>query len=90
MNAYIVYEITDNFNVSSCPTLENCLFGAVKLTKNTDIDKSGYYSYGAGFDRHRFFSHPSRGTGRNILIFGVDMSSSTKIVDRKKRHFNSW
>ena len=39
VNIYTVYEITDNFNVSSYPALGNCLFGAVKLTKNTDIDK---------------------------------------------------
>ena len=26
----------------------------------------------------------SGGTGRNIIIFGVDMSSSTKIDNRKK------
>ena len=38
---YIVYKITDNFNVSSYPALENCLFGAVKLTKNADIGKYG-------------------------------------------------
>ena len=44
VNIYIAYEITDNFNVSSYPTLENCLFGAVKLTKNADIDKFGYFS----------------------------------------------
>ena len=56
VNVYIVYEITDNFNVSSYPTLENCLFGAVKLTKNADIDKYGYSNYGIGSDRHRFFS----------------------------------
>ena len=31
-----------------------------------------------------FFSHPSGGTGRNVIIFGVDMSSSTKIDNRKK------
>ena len=39
VNIYIVYEInvhTTNYNY---PTLENCLFGAVTLTKNTDIDK---------------------------------------------------
>ena len=30
-----------------------------------------------------FFSHPSGGTGRNLIIFGVDMSSSTK-TDNKK------
>ena len=27
-----------NYNISSYPTLENCLFGAVSLTKNADID----------------------------------------------------
>ena len=30
------------------------------------------------------FSHPSGGTGRNRIFFGVDMSSSTKIDNRKK------
>ena len=84
VNVYIVSEITDNFSVSSYPTLENCLFGAVKLTKNADIDKYGYSNYGIGFDRHGFFSHPSGGTGRNVIIFGVDMSSSTKTDNRKK------
>ena len=31
-----------------------------------------------------FFSHPSSETGRNITISGADMSSSTKIDNRKK------
>ena len=31
-----------------------------------------------------FFLHPSSGTGRNVTIFGVDMSLSTKIDKRKK------
>ena len=31
-----------------------------------------------------FFSHPSGGTGKNVIIFGVDMSSSTKIDNRNK------
>ena len=26
VNIYIVYEISKNHNISSCPTLENCLF----------------------------------------------------------------
>ena len=30
------------------------------------------------------FSYPSGRTGRNVIIFGVDMSLSTKIDDRKK------
>ena len=28
--------------------------------------------------------HPSGGTGRDVIIFEVDMSSSTKIDNRKK------
>ena len=39
INIYIVYEISKNYNISTYPTLENCLFGAVSLTKNADIDK---------------------------------------------------
>ena len=41
-----------------------------------------YYGYGIGFDRHGSYSHPSGGTGRNVIIFCVDTSSSTKIDNR--------
>ena len=37
-----------------------------------------------GFDRTGFFSHPSGGTGKNVMIFGVDMSSTTKTDNRRK------
>ena len=63
INFYFVYEITDNLNVSSYPTLENCLFEIVKLTKSADIGKYRYSSYGIGFDRKGLFSHPSARTG---------------------------
>ena len=33
-NIYIVYEISKNYSISSYPALENCLFGAVSLTKH--------------------------------------------------------
>ena len=39
VNLYVVYEITNFHGISNYPTLANELFGAVKLTKNTDIDK---------------------------------------------------
>ena len=58
------------------------LFGAVSFTKNADIDKYKYSGYGIGFDRH--FYHPSGRTGRNIIIYGVDMNSFTKIDNRTK------
>ena len=46
VNIYTVYEISNNFPVSSWLTLENCLFGAVSLTKNADIDRYKYSGYG--------------------------------------------
>ena len=60
------------------------MFGAVTLTKNTYIDKYGYSGYGTGFDRRSSFSFPSGGFGQNIIIFGVDMSSSVHIDNKKK------
>ena len=84
VNIYIVYEKGKNINISNYPTLENCVFGAVKLTENADFDKYGYSGYGIGFDRHGSFSFPGTGLGRNVIIFGVDMSSSRKIDNRKK------
>ena len=84
VNIYIVYEISKSINISDYPTLENCLFGAVTLTKNTDINKYKYSGYGIAFDRQGNFSFPGNGLGRNVIIFGVDMSSSTKIDNRKK------
>ena len=79
VNIYIIYEINKNFNISSYPTLENCLFGTVTLTKNVDIDKYKYSGYGIGFDRKRTFSV---GNGFGI-IFGVDMSSSVHVDNEK-------
>ena len=90
VNIYITYEISKNFNISSYSTLENCLFGAVSLIKNDDLDKYKYSGYGIGFDRHGFFSHPTGETGKNVIVFGVDLSSSAKIDNRKKIYFNTW
>ena len=56
VNTYIAYEITNYYNDRNYPTLENCLFGSVKLTKNANIDKYGYSGYGIGFDRKTLFS----------------------------------
>ena len=51
---YIVYEISKNFNINDYPTLENCLFGAVTLTKNVDINKYKYSVYGIGMEAFPF------------------------------------
>ena len=54
-NTYIVYEINKSINISDYLTLKNCLFGAVSLTKNVDIDRFRYSGYGIRFDRHGSF-----------------------------------
>ena len=61
VNIYIVCEISMGINISNHLTLENCLFGAVTLTKNANIDKYKYSGYGIGFDRHERFSFPCSG-----------------------------
>ena len=83
VNIYIVYDLKSNLN-NFDPALENVLFGAVKLTKNSDIDKYKYSAYGIGFDSKETFSHPSSGFGQNIIIFGADMSSSVYANNRAK------
>ena len=54
------------------------------MTKNADIDKYEYSGYGIGFDRKTVFSFPSCGFGQNVVTFGVDMSSSAHIDNKKK------
>ena len=64
--------------------LKNALFSAVTSTKNKGIDKYGYSGYGIGFDRRSGFSFLRSGFSQNVLIFGVDMSSSARIDNKKK------
>ena len=83
INIYIVYEIDKSVNISSYPTLENCLFGAVRLTKHVDVDQYKYSRYGIRFNRKGFFSVGDE-VGTNIIIFGVDKSSFSHIDNKKK------
>ena len=84
VNIYIVHELGASSSHINDPALKNCLFGAVTLTESIDIDKYGYSGYGIGFDRRSSFSFPSGRFGQNILICGVDMSSSSHIDNKKK------
>ena len=74
VNICIVYELAAFSLHDSNPTIKNCLFGAVTLTKNADIEKYKYSGYGIGFDKRSSFSF----TG------GADMSNSIHI-DNKGR-----
>ena len=53
------------------------------MTKNIDIDTYKHSWCGTGFDRKGEFSFGNE-VARNIIIFGVDMNSSTKIDNGKK------
>ena len=86
VHIYTVYETTRKNSISRYPILENCLFGAIKLIKNTDIDKYKYSGYGIGFDRRGEFSFGD-GFGQNVIIFGVNMSSSVH-ANNKTRNYN--
>ena len=61
-----------------------CLFDAVTLTKNGDVDKYGYCGYEIRFDGKTSFWLPNGRFGQNVIVFGVDMSSSAHIDNKKK------
>ena len=48
--------------------LNNCIFGSVELTKNSDPHKHKYSSYGIGFDSRSEFSFTD-GSAEKILLF---------------------
>ena len=77
VNIYIVYRVTPASKDSSV-TLQNCLFGAVKLTKNTNIE------CGIRFDSRGSFLHQNGGYVRNTIIFGADMRSSTQANNKTR------
>ena len=84
VNIYTIYELGASSSHDSDPTIKIFLFGAVTLSKNADIEKYKYSGYGIGFDRRSSFSFTGGGFGRNVLIFGADMSTSIHIDNKKK------
>ena len=71
-------------NLNKDFTLGNCLFGAVKLTKNADLDKYKYTGYRIGFDSRSEFLFTDGSYGKNVIIFGADMSSSVDVDNKGK------
>ena len=76
VNIYIVYRLISGINNSDI-SLKNGLFGAVEVGMCLDVDKSCHSGYDIGFDSRGSFTHPSGGYGRNVIIFGADLNSST-------------
>ena len=83
VNIYVVYKLGPITLRDTTFTIQNALFGAMQITKNADTSKYNYKGYGICFDGSEEFTHVrKRGnfndttTGRNVIIFGVDMSFS--------------
>ena len=84
MNLYITYEIKSNqIYTGKGFTVRNSFFGVVNLTPNSDPHKYSHFGYAILFDVSGTFSSPNRRFGKNVIIFGVDMSSSVDFDDRK-------
>ena len=63
------------------------MFRSVKLTENGDIDKYNYSWQAIGFDTKGVFSFPNgknQKFSKNLIIFGVDMSSPVHIDNKEK------
>ena len=73
---YIVYKLDTASNTRDDTfTVQNTLFGGIKLTKNTDTSKYKYEGCGICFDEGSMFSMGNINNGRNVLIFGVHENS---------------
>ena len=62
----------------------NCLFGSVKLTKNTDLDKYNYTGCDIAFYFRSEFLFTDGSYGKNVIVFGADMSSSVHVDNKRK------
>ena len=90
INIYCVYQsdpISSTRNIDY--TIQNALFGAMKITKNTDSSKNNYAGYGLCFDEGGEFSHTVKQgnfdyttNAKNVIIFGVGMSPSIHATNR--------
>ena len=90
INIYIVYKLDPISSTRNTDyTIQNAIFGAMKISKNTDSSKNNYIGYGLCFDEGGEFGHTVKqgnfnGTtnAKNVIIFGVDMSSSVHATNR--------
>ena len=83
VNIYIVYSLDPISNMRNTDfTAQNCLFGAVKLTKDVNTSNYQYKGYGMCFDEGSEFSIGNIVKGRNVIIFGCDMSFSSHSTNK--------
>ena len=87
VNVYIVYDLVAWPKILlKIFTLKNCQFGATNIVKNSDKGKWVYSGYGLAFDEGDWLSF-GNGNARNVIIFGIDNSSSS-YFDNLKNNFS--
>ena len=65
-------------------TLENSLFGTVKLTASRDPNKNKYFGDSIAFDKHKSFSlSDGHAFVQKVIILGADMSLSLPDDNKK-------
>ena len=75
INLNISYKINPQLRKSNTDfTLNNCLFGSVKLPKNADLYKCKYSGYIIEFDFRSEFLFTDGGFRKKVITFGADMS----------------
>ena len=81
---FIAYELdTFSQDLNSDFTLQDCLFGGVKLAKNTDINTYILVMVLDWFCVHNFH-YLTVARVKNVIIFGVNMISYVHIDNKKK------
>ena len=82
INIYCVYQLDPISSTRNTDyTIQNALFGDMKITKNTDSSNS-YKGYGICFDEGGTFSKGNINNGRNVIIFGVHESSLVHVNNK--------
>ena len=80
---YIVYDLDAwQRNPNNNFKFKSCLFGVTNIVKNSDKERYVYSGYGITFDSGDSFSF-GNDFARNVIIFGVDNSSSSHSDNRK-------
>ena len=87
LNVYIVYDSDDwPRNPTNNFKFKNCLFRALNIVKNIDKEKYIYSGYRITFDSAGSWNF-GNGFAKNVVIFGVDNSSSSHADNRKNNFF---
>ena len=84
INIYIVYSLdTISYTRNTDFTAKNCLFGAVKITRNRNTSIFKYVGSGICFNEGSNFSFGNRIDAKNVIILGCDATNSIHANNEK-------